>query len=157
MSQTLGRAARHLHLDVIGEERCLSNSSPVDLRRVLISSYTTFFDLPEEGDILMSNRPYYEILDLPSGASVTVERTDPMEDGPVIFTLHEIEWADGLKENESSPQSMRRLLNYLATSGRHAERLAIKRQAVPVTRRVERKPKLIRTEKGRVKSFGTEG
>jgi hypothetical protein len=150
MTDKLNRAQRHLHMEISGGERRLTNTSPHDIRRLVHSSFTMHFDIPEDGDATVSRRPYYEYTGLPSGASVTLEEIDPYEDGHLTHCIHEVEWSDGLVEEGGVLQSMQRFLIELAVAGSDDERREVKESAVPITRHVQAERRFIRAEESRV-------
>ena len=153
MSEPISRARAHLHVDVVGNERRLSNTAPVAVRRLVYSTYARIWDYPNEGDLVVTRRPYYEITDLPSGASITLEEVDPNEDGSPTFQLEEVAWADGREEDAFGTHalsSLQGLLNMLATKKQDEERLRIKAEAVPVTQHLDAQPSFVRADEGRV-------
>lgn len=148
---SLSRSRAHLHVEVVGDERRLTNTAPVGVRRLVYSTYAVLWDVPDEGDCVVTRRPYYEVTDLPSGASITLETVDPYEDGSPIFRLEAVAWGDGVEDDDLpilSPQQA--LLNLLATQGRDAERLRIKAEAVPIERHLDREPVFLRADESRV-------
>ena len=150
MTEHLSRARAHLHVETVGNERHLTNTAPVGARRLIYSTYARLWDYPDEGDMVVTRRPYYEVVDLPSGASITLETVDPYEDGSPTFELEEVEWADGRTDDGAILSSRQGLLNLLATKKRDAERLQIKKEAVPVRRRVDAEPVFLRADESRV-------
>jgi len=127
------------------KRRYLVNTSPVGIRRLLYSSVAYYFDMPGSGDLSVSSRPYYEVLDLPGGAKLHVEDVDPYEDGAVTFYLDEIEWEDGLVERNETLTSQQHLYHLLATRGRHEELLALKEESVTEIAEITREKHLIKT------------
>lgn len=150
MSEALSRAKAYLHVEIADNERRLTNTAPVGVRRLVYSTYARIWDYPEEGDVVVTRRPYYEVVDLPSGGSVTLETVDPTEDGSPTFRLEEVEWADGLAEGGTVLSDRQGLLNRLATQKRDEERLRIKAEAVPVTRHLEAQPRFLHADESRV-------
>jgi hypothetical protein len=153
MPEPLSRARAHLHVDVVGNERRLSNTAPVAVRRLVYSTYARLWDYPDEGDVVVTRRPYYEITDLPSGASITLEEVDPYEDGSPTFRLEEVTWADGREEEAFGTHalsSLQGLLNTVATKKMDEERLRIKAEAVPVSQHLDAEPAFLRADESRV-------
>lgn len=157
MSELLSRATAHLHVEVVGAERRLTNTAPVGVRRLVYSTYARIWDMPEAGDVAITRRPYYEVTDLPSGGSVTLETVDPYEDGCPTFVVEEVVWADGLDEGGTVLSDRQGLLNRLATQRREEERRRIKAEAVAVTRHLDARPRFLRAEASRVVRAGTAG
>lgn len=139
------RCGRHVFLERDSKRRYLVNTSPVGIRRLLYSSVAYYFDMPGSGDLSVSSRPYYEVLDLPGGAKLHVEDVDPYEDGAVAFYLDEIEWEDGLVERNETLTSQQHLYHLLATRGRHEELLALKEESVTEIAEITREKHLIKT------------
>jgi hypothetical protein len=138
------RATAHLHIETEDDERRLTNTSPVDVDRLVYSTCCVFFDSPNEGDFARTNVPIYEIEGLPSGCSITLEKIDPYEDGRPWFQINEVAWADGLKEEGVGLTSMSALLNMLAVQKRNERRLQIRAEMVAITRHLENKPVFLR-------------
>ena len=109
------RAAWHLSVDVEGNKRYLVNTSKVGVERIVYSTVAiSFYD----DDMVVSSRPSFELLDLPSGAKVFLEDVDPYEDGMISFRTEAVDWADGVRE-EGEPLVRRLdLFNFLATKRR---------------------------------------
>ena len=150
MTEHLSRARAHLHVEIVDNERRLTNTAPVGVRRLVYSTYARLWDYPDEGDVVVTRRPYYEVTDLPSGASITLEEVDPYEDGSPTFELEEVEWADGRAEGGAILSSHQGLLNVLATKKRDEERLRIKAEAVPISQHIDAEPVFLRADESRV-------
>lgn len=150
MPEALSRAKAHLHVEVVDNERRLTNTAPVGVRRLVYSTYVRLWDYPEEGDVVVTRRPYYEVVGLPSGGSVTLETVDPTEDGSPTFRLEEVAWADGQVEGGTVLSNRQGLLNRLATQKRGEVRRRIEAEAVPVTRHLEAQPRFLHAEESRV-------
>jgi hypothetical protein len=150
MPEPLSRARAHLHVEIVGNERHLTNTAPVSVRRLVYSTYARLWDYPDEGDVVVTRRPYYEVADLPSGASITLEEVDPHEDASPTFELEEVEWEDGRTEGGTILASRQGLLNLLATKKRDEERIRIKAETVPVRRHLATEPVFLRADESRV-------
>lgn len=150
MTDHLSRARSHLHVEVMSGERRLTNTAPIGVRRLVYSTYARLWDYPDEGDVVVTRRPYYEVTDLPSGASITLEKVDPHEDVRPTFRLEEVAWADGRTEGGTILSSRQGLLNFLATKKRDEERRRIKDEAVPVRQHLDAEPVFLRADESRV-------
>lgn len=146
-SKTVGltRSGRHVFLERDSNRRYLVNTSRFGIHRLQYSTVAYYFDMPGNGDLTVSARPYYEITDLPSGTKVPIEDIDPYEDGSVSFFVEEVEWEDGLVERNETLASQRQLYHLLATRGMHEELGVLKEETVTAITEISRTKNLLKT------------
>jgi hypothetical protein len=92
------RAQHHLFVEREGSDRYLLNTALIGVRCLVFSRYSLQFEQNREDTITISDRPYFEIRELPPGTKAWLEHAGTDGEERPFFRVERVEWEDGRVE-----------------------------------------------------------